>query len=410
MKQFMAVFLASSILVFCTGCSAGSANFLSGSATTMVASGNSTSAIAASEIATSSSDASTISTSAVAASPTAASATASSVNSGALPLSDFYGNYVFKEASVLSALSSATIGYINERSAGQTYTINDNVFEIRGSDQAVTYENPTYEPCEISGDGDGINKGFTDYTSARRVDAVYKILDENKEPTHLKLYTSSEYPDRVWISDYCDNTATGTEIIVQSMDMLLCSCQYPPNASQMDKHITGTKDKVKDLIDLLDQKGWDMATTNYGYEFSYDTVYNITPPEIAAAEDFQIFKCSTSCLSILEYKGQCYELGIGFGGYGLVDMMLYDCNGDGASDLLYTYSWGSGLHRSCAAYFDFVKGESIVLDVTGGEDEIMLVQNANGGVNVYKAIYGEDLDGTSFIDFKLHAGDFVAEM
>jgi hypothetical protein len=242
------------------------------------------------------------------------------------------------------------------------------------------------------------------------VDAVYKILDENKEPTHLKLYTSSEYPDRIWISDYCDNSAAGTEFIVQSLDMLLCSSQYPPNASQLDKHVTGTKDKVKELIDLLDQKGWDMAAINYGYEFSYDTVYNITPPEIAGGEDFQIFKCSTSCLSILEYKGQCYELGISFGGYGLVDMMLYDCNKDGSSDLLFTYSWGSGLHRSCAAYFDFANCESVVLDVTAGESEMMLVQNANGGVNIYKAIYGNDLGGTQFIDFYLHADDFVSEM
>ena len=389
MRQIIAILL-SAVLIIGSGCSTGSAASLSESANVTVSSEIATSVITTSEITT--------------------SEIASSENTSVLPLSDFYGNYIFEEVSVLSPLSSASIGWKNEQSAGKTYTIREDLFEMRSADHAITFENPTYELCEVSGEGDGINKGFTNYTSARRVDAAYKILDENKEPTHFKLYTSSEYPDRVWISDYCDNTATGTEIIVQSMDMLLCSSEYPPNASQMDKHITGTKDKVKELIDLLNQKGWDMATINYGYEFSYDTVYNITPPGIADGEDFQIFKCSTSCLSILEYKGQCYELGIGFGGYGLVDMMLYDCNKDGVSDLLYTYSWGSGLHRSCAAYFDFTNCESVVLDVTAGEAEMMLVQNANGGVNIYKAIYGNDLGGTQFIDFYLHADDFVSEM
>ena len=52
----------------------------------------------------------------------------------------------------------------------------------------------------------------------------------------------------------------------------------------------------------------------------------------------------------------------------------------------------------------------MVLDVTAGEAEMMLVQNANGGVNIYKAIYWNDLGGTQFIDFYLHADDFVSEM
>lgn len=327
----------------------------------------------------------------------------------ATPLSDFYGTYTFKEVSVLSPLSSSSIGSKNEQSAGTAYTVTAELFEIRGPDHTVTVKNPVYEPCELPGKDDVLIQGLKDYASARRVDAQYRILDETGNRMHLKLYTSSTYPDRIWIADYADNTADGTEILVQSMDMLVRSSAYLPDPAQLSIHITGTKDGVEDLLALLEQKKWDMAAGNYGYEFSYDTVFNITPDSMTEEADFQIFKCNTSCLTILTYNGDCYELGIGIGGYGVVDAVLYDYNGDGASELLYTYSWGSGLHRSCAAYFDFALCESVDLDYSAGDEEMMFVTNESGGISLYKAVFQSDSDTDIFTDFSLSAGDFLAE-
>jgi len=325
-------------------------------------------------------------------------------------LYDFYGNYAFKEVSVLSMLSSATIDYANKQLAENTYTVTEDLFEIRGKDFTLTVEKPDYVALSAPGNEDIMNRDGRNFAKAYMVDAQYKILKENGDPAYYKIYTSSKYPDRIWLADYNDNTADGTEILVHSINMLVRSALYPPDITQMNKHITGSKDGVDTLFELIDNKKWDMDSKNYGYEFSYDTVYNITPPDAAEGMDIQIFKCSASCLSLLVYNGDCYELGISFGGYGVVDMRLYDYNGDGVPELFYTYSWGSGIHRSCAAYFDFTVKTSVPLDYTAGESEMMFVGNENGGISLYTATLKSDSGKTGFTDYSLHADAYLTEV
>lgn len=337
-------------------------------------------------------------------------ATQTSETADVMQLFDFYGNYAFKEVSVLSMLSSATIDYANERRTGNTYTVTEDLFEIRGKDSVFTVEKPEYETCGVPGNEDIMNRDGKNFAKAYKVDAQYKILKENGDPAYYKIYTSSKYPDRIWLADYNDNTADGTEILVQSIDMLFRSAVYPPDTAQMTKHITGSKEGVDALFELIDDKEWDIDSINYGYEFSYDSVYNITPPDVAEGMDCQIFKCNTSCLSILMYNGDCYVLGLSFGGYGVVDMLLYDYTGDGVPELLYTYSWGSGIHRSCAAYFDFTTSTSVPLDYTAGEEEMMLVSNENGGISLYAAVLKSDSDENIFTDYSLEAGVYLTEV
>jgi hypothetical protein len=40
-----------------------------------------------------------------------------------------------------------------------------------------------------------------------------------------------------------------------------------------------------------------------------------------------------------------FPLSIGFGGLGLTSLCVCDLDGNGMSDLAFTYSWGSGIHR-----------------------------------------------------------------
>lgn len=54
---------------------------------------------------------------------------------------------------------------------------------------------------------------------------------------------------------------------------------------------------------------------------------------------------------------RCGELGMSFGGYGLCSAVPWDYDENGTVDLLYTYSWGSGMHRSILALFDRTKWE-----------------------------------------------------
>ena len=66
-------------------------------------------------------------------------------------LYDFYGNYAFKEVSVLSMLSSATIDYANKQLAENTYTVTEDLFEIRGKDFTLTVEKPVYVALSAPG-------------------------------------------------------------------------------------------------------------------------------------------------------------------------------------------------------------------------------------------------------------------
>lgn len=79
---------------------------------------------------------------------------------------------------------------------------------------------------------------------------------------------------------------------------------------------------------------------------------DITPENIFEETGCQIFKNGKTCESYLLYEGNLYTLGIGFGGLGIVDIVTADFDGNGEKELLYTYSWGSGIHRSCLDYFD----------------------------------------------------------
>jgi len=137
------------------------------------------------------------------------------------PLSDFYGAYTFKEVSVLSMLSSSTIDWINERKAGSTYTITEELFEVRSDGNVFSAENPRYEECAVPEEYDGLNRDLLTLAGTYLIDAQYRVLTENGEKTYHKLYTSSAYPDLIWISGYADNTADGSEILVQDIDLLV---------------------------------------------------------------------------------------------------------------------------------------------------------------------------------------------
>lgn len=83
-----------------------------------------------------------------------------------------------------------------------------------------------------------------------------------------------------------------------------------------------------------------------------DAFRDITPENIFEETGCQIFKNGKTCESYLLYEGNLYTLGIGFGGLGIVDIVTADFDGNGEKELLYTYSWGSGIHRSSLGYFD----------------------------------------------------------
>ncbi|MDE6530608.1 MAG: hypothetical protein K2K96_07520 [Lachnospiraceae bacterium] len=138
--------------------------------------------------------------------------------------------------------------------------------------------------------------------------------------------------------------------------------------------------------------------------------YNITPDFISDNSEYAVFKDVTFAESFIMYNGEVYSIGTCFGGFGITSMALADINMDGQYELYYTFSWGSGLHRSQIGYFDPVSREVTIFDYAyaGGpfsflSSEMILTVNASGDLCVNSAII--DLD--SFVDFSIKAQELI---
>ena len=119
--------------------------------------------------------------------------------------------------------------------------------------------------------------------------------------------------------------------------------------------------------------------------------YDITPENVFNETGCQIFKNGETCESYLLYEKKLYILGKGFGGYGVVDITTCDFDKNGENEILYTYSWGSGLHRSIIAYFDFSNKSEVEVKVSSPQPskfikrDLVFKKLSNTEIEVYTA-------------------------
>ena len=167
--------------------------------------------------------------------------------------------------------------------------------------------------------------------------------------------------------------------------------------------------------DRMSLAGWIVGVDDFlkiqgDYDSSYenDTCLNITPEDIKARSGYQVFKYSQSCASFLLYEGESYPLGEWCGGYGVVNLAMADLNGDGLQELYFTSSWGSGLHRSNAAYFDPVTKKIEPFSYTHLNKDMMFAWNPAGGLSLHEAEVTDFTDFTHFsVEKKAFLGDVV---
>ena len=98
-----------------------------------------------------------------------------------------------------------------------------------------------------------------------------------------------------------------------------------------------------------------------------DAFNDITPQNVFKETGCQIFKNGKTCESYLLCEGNLYTLGTGFGGLGIVDIVTCNFNDNGKKGLLYTYSWGSGIHRSSFGFFDLSKKCGEPVDISSAK-------------------------------------------
>lgn len=131
----------------------------------------------------------------------------------------------------------------------------------------------------------------------------------------------------------------------------------------------------------------------------YYTIYDITPENIKKEIGCQIFKVNYTCETYVIHKDEFFRIGFGFGGFGVVSFAICDFAGDGQKDLIYTFSWGSGLHRSHIGIFDFTDKKETWLDFVQLNEDIVLEKLSDKSFNVYTADLEikEDLNYSQFI-------------
>ncbi len=149
--------------------------------------------------------------------------------------------------------------------------------------------------------------------------------------------------------------------------------------------LTSSDDKVDRFLELLGEVPYT------GYD--NDRFYNVAPSELSEKYGFDIFKLDQSCSSYLMYEDKIYSLGSSFGGYGTTSFAVADINKDGLKELYFTYSWGSGIHRSQIGYFDPATKEVICFNYSNTNNDMTFYVDAGTLV-----VCNAEVRADSFVD------------
>lgn len=145
-----------------------------------------------------------------------------------------------------------------------------------------------------------------------------------------------------------------------------------------------------------------------------DAFSDITPENVLKETGCQIFKNGETCESYLLYEGELYTLGIGFGGLGVVDIETCNFTNHEKKGLLYTYSFGSGIHRSCFGYFDLSQKCELKVEVSSAksidfiQEELTLKKISDSNFEVYTA--NVKIDGGDFAKLTIKEDKLFGEI
>ncbi len=103
-----------------------------------------------------------------------------------------------------------------------------------------------------------------------------------------------------------------------------------------------------------------------------ENCYNVTPAEVSACTDIEIFKFSDTCAAFALIDGEVYPICNYFGGIGFINAIPCDFDGDENYDLLISSSWGAGIGRSEISVFNTKTKASTVLYSTLMSDDPMV--------------------------------------
>ncbi len=280
-----------------------------------------------------------------------------------------YGTYAFVRQLYMNPLSSfmAFDGFEEYYElAENTLTFIDASGQRRSMDIALKEEPVDARAYESSFMMEGF--GIPDIAAFQRR-RQFTLSSPGLESIVYRLYLMD---DQVWLANIHKDTAN-----VQKQEYIWSIFKIEKYAARQS--VAGTQEGVKDFLALL-QDGKPQMYEN-------DTCYNITPGDVAKATDYGIFKFDQSCASYLLFENEIYPLGIWLGGLGVVSTAAADLNKDGLCELYFTYSFGSGLHRAHADYFDPSLKQVVTLSPAVPNMDMIVAQNETGGLSLYEAAF-----------------------
>jgi len=144
-------------------------------------------------------------------------------------------------------------------------------------------------------------------------------------------------------------------------------------------------------------------------QLKYYTIHDITPKEVKEELHCQIFKVNYTLETYVINKGKIFPIGFGFGGAGIVNLSTCDFDENGKKDLIYTFSFGSGLHRSHIGIFNFTNEKEEWLNFVQENDDIMLekLSDKSFKINTAKLSFSDDLDRSNY---KLSKKDNIGDI
>ncbi len=125
----------------------------------------------------------------------------------------------------------------------------------------------------------------------------------------------------------------------------------------------------------------------------------ITPEDVWEETGYQLFKDGSSLDTYVVADGKAAVLGTGFGGYGVTSVVPYDVSGDGTKDLVYAYSYGSGIHRSVISWMDLESMAEYPVQSAGEDGGFrtydLILQQEEDSIGVYQIGNGQDRETTT---------------
>ena len=185
----------------------------------------------------------------------------------------------------------------------------------------------------------------------------------------------------------------------------LCSCNNNLSNSNGQNvkynHTVCTKNNIDEFLTIAENMEGDGLFK--GINISSDNLYNVTPAAVSTQTDYKIFKTSDSCASFILIDGEIHLLCSYFGGYGFVNAVPCDFDGDGITDLIVASSWGSGMHRSLISIFNAKTKESSILydtsDTESPDADLVVMAQTDNLLDAYQS--------SAYIDHRTHAKSIV---